>query len=36
MTVSPNEMTPYIRKIQQKLNEYQTFLVKNVVCEKGF
>ena len=29
MTLSPKEMTPYIRKIQQKFNEAQTFLVKN-------
>ena len=29
MTLSPNEMTPYIRKIQQKFDEAQTFLVKN-------
>tara|TARA_B100000945_G_scaffold144373_1_gene115566 strand:- start:881 stop:1084 length:204 start_codon:yes stop_codon:yes gene_type:complete len=29
MTLSPNEMTPYIRKIQQKFEEAQTFLVKN-------
>ena len=31
MTLSPNEMTPYISKIQQKLNEAQTLLEK-----KGF
>ena len=29
MTLSPNEMTPYIKKIQQKFDEAQTFLVKN-------
>ena len=29
MTLSPNEMTPYIRKLQQKFDEAQTFLVKN-------
>ena len=29
MTFSPNEMTPYIKKIQQKFDEAQTFLVKN-------
>ena len=29
MTLSPNEMTPYIRKIQQKFDEAQMFLVKN-------
>ena len=29
MTLSPNEMTPNIRKIQQKFDEAQTFLVKN-------
>ena len=29
MTLSPNEMTPYIRKIQQKFDEAQTFLEKN-------
>ncbi len=29
MTLSPNEMTPYIEKIQQKFDEAQTFLVKN-------
>ena len=29
MTLSPNEMTPYIRKIEQKFNEAQTFLAKN-------
>ena len=29
MTLSPNEMTPYIRKIQQKYNQAQTFLIKN-------
>ena len=28
MTLSPNEMTPYIRKIQQKFDEAQTFLEK--------
>ena len=27
--LSTNEMTPYIRKIQQKFDEAQTFLVKN-------
>ena len=29
MTLSPNEMTPYIRKIEQKFDEAQSFLVKN-------
>ena len=29
MTRSPNEMTPYIKKIQQKFDEAQTFLRKN-------
>ncbi len=29
MTLSPNDMTPYIRKIQQKFDEAQTYLVKN-------
>ena len=29
MTLSPNEMTPYIRKIQQKFDEAQMFLMKN-------
>ena len=29
MTLSPNDMTPYIKKIQQKFEEAQTFLVKN-------
>ena len=29
MTLSQNEMTPYIRKIQQKYDEAQTFLAKN-------
>ena len=29
MTFSPNDMTPYIRKIQQKFDEAQTYLVKN-------
>ncbi len=29
MTLSPNDMTPYTRKIQQKFNEAQTFLLKN-------
>ena len=29
MTLSPNEMTPYIRKIQKKFDEAQTFLLKN-------
>ena len=29
MTLSPNEMTPYICKIQQKFDEAQAFLVKN-------
>ncbi len=29
MTVSPNEMTPYIGKIQQKFYQAQKFLVKN-------
>jgi len=29
MSLSPNEMTPYIRKIQQQIAEAQTFLEKN-------
>ena len=29
MSLSPNEMTPYIKKIQQKFDEAQLFLVKN-------
>ena len=29
MSLSPNEMTPYIKKIQQKFDEAQTFLVNN-------
>ena len=29
MSLSPNEMTPYIKKIQQKFDEAQAFLVKN-------
>ena len=29
MSLSPNQMTPYIKKIQQKFDEAQTFLVKN-------
>ena len=29
MTLSPNEMTPYIKKIQNKFDEAQTFLMKN-------
>ena len=29
MSLSPNEMTPYIKTIQQKFDEAQTFLVKN-------
>ena len=29
MTLSPNEMTPYIRKIQQKFDEAQKFLLRN-------
>ena len=29
MTLSPNEMTPYIRKIQQKFEDAQSFLLKN-------
>ena len=29
MSLSPNEMTPYIRQIQKKFDEAQTFLVKN-------
>ena len=29
MSLSPNEMTPYIKKIHQKFDEAQTFLVKN-------
>ncbi len=28
MTLSPNEMTPYIRKIQQKSDEAQMFIMK--------
>ena len=29
MTLSSSEMTPYIKKIQQKFYEAQSFLVKN-------
>ena len=29
MSISPNEMTPYIKKIQQKFDEAQMFLVIN-------
>ena len=29
MTFSSNEMTPYIKKIQQKFEEAQSFLLKN-------
>ena len=29
MSLSPNEMTPNIKKIQQKFDEAQIFLVKN-------
>ena len=29
LSLSPNEMTPYIKKIQQKFDEAQMFLVKN-------
>ena len=29
MSLSPNEMTPYIKKIQQKFDEALMFLVKN-------
>ena len=29
MSLSPNEMTPYIKKIQKKFDESQKFLVKN-------
>lgn len=29
MTISSNEMTPYIKKINQKFNEAQAFLLKN-------
>ena len=29
MTFSRNEMTPYIKKIQQKFDEAQTYLMKN-------
>ncbi len=29
MSLSPNEMTPYKKKIQHKFDEAQTFLVKN-------
>ena len=29
MTLSPNEMTPYIRKIEQKFDEALMFLMKN-------
>ncbi len=32
-TLSPNEMTPYIRKIQQKLDEAQMLLMKMVVTK---
>ena len=33
MSLSPNEMTPYIKKIKQKFDEAQTFLVKNGYSE---
>ena len=29
MTLSSTQITPYIKKIQQKFNEAQSFLVKN-------
>ena len=29
MSLSPNEITPYINKIQQKFDEAQKYLVKN-------
>ena len=29
MTLSPNEMTPYIRKLLKKFDEAQTFIEKN-------
>ena len=29
MSLSPKEMTPYIKKIHQKFDEAQTFLVQN-------
>ncbi len=29
MTLTPNEMTPYIRKIQKKFDEARMFLMKN-------
>jgi len=29
MSLSPNEMTPYKKKIRQKFDEAQKFLVKN-------
>ena len=29
MTLSSSEMTPYIKKLQQKFDEAQSFLVKN-------
>ena len=29
MSLSPNEMTSYIKRIQQKFDEAQTFLMKN-------
>tara|TARA_Y100001968_G_scaffold230943_1_gene213780 strand:+ start:225 stop:392 length:168 start_codon:yes stop_codon:yes gene_type:complete len=29
MTISSNDMTPYIKKIQHKFEEAQSFLVKN-------
>ena len=29
MSLSPNEMTPYIKKIHQKFDEAQTYLMKN-------
>ncbi len=37
MSLSPNEMTPYIKKIHQKFDESQTFLVKNgfLLATKG-
>ena len=29
MTISSNDMTPYIKKIQHKFEEAQSFLIKN-------
>ena len=29
MTISTNEMSPYIKKIQQKFDKAQSFLLKN-------